>query len=469
MATQAGSGSGFIISSDGLTMARAKRVVAAFSPKGGVGTTTIATNVAVAAASRRPDRVVLIDFALPFGNVAAHLNLEAHQTIADVVRDDTALHEPELLRTYAMRHDSGLHVLAAPNTPEATETITTEHVEQRRPLESYDVVIDAGSYLDDRTQASSKRPDRIRRSIRRRFPRMHSLLEYLAEAGSVGLRSTFVVNDLFARDILRLRDVESALGSKVSIELPYDPFIYLKAVNEGVPVFLGAPRSAAAERLNRLSQIAFGEDGLVITVATGARRRAAVLIVARLSSCALTNRHDAGRYRTWWARFLFTSTAAAWLWLVVRLYLVSVFLPAGWSKITSGKWLFGDGSPITGLVSGAIASEDTPGWYAWFLQNVVVPNAGLFATLVALGEFAVGVGLLVGWLTGIVAFGGVFLNANFVLAGVLGSNPALIVLGALLMVAWRNAGWIGLDRWFIPLTQGNRRSSTDGVPATSPP
>ena len=54
------------------------------------------------------------------------------------------------------------------------------------------------------------------------------------------------------------------------------------------------------------------------------------------------------------------------------------------------------------------------------------------------------------------------MNGNFVLAGALGSNPVLIVLGALLMVAWRNAGWIGLDRWLIPLTQG-----AGPVPATA--
>jgi thiosulfate dehydrogenase (quinone) large subunit len=151
-----------------------------------------------------------------------------------------------------------------------------------------------------------------------------------------------------------------------------------------------------------------------------------------------------------WARFLFASTAAAWLWLVVRLYIASVFLPAGWEKITSGKWLFADGAPIQGMVSGAAASEDTPGYYVWFLQNVVEPNASLFATLVALGEFAAGLGLLVGLLTGIAAFGGVFMNANFLLAGSLGVNPALIFLGVFLVLAWRNAGWIGLDRWFLP-------------------
>jgi thiosulfate dehydrogenase [quinone] large subunit len=82
-------------------------------------------------------------------------------------------------------------------------------------------------------------------------------------------------------------------------------------------------------------------------------------------------------------------------------------------------------------------------------------NAGLFATLIALGEFAVGSGLLVDLLTGIAAFGGVFLNANFILAGVLGTNPLLVILGSLLMLAWRNAGWIGLDRWFMPWIHRN--------------
>ncbi len=59
-------------------------------------------------------------------------------------------------------------------------------------------------------------------------------------------------------------------------------------------------------------------------------------------------------------------------------------------------------------------------------------------------------GLSLGGLTGLFAFGGVFLNANFVLAGALGPNPVLIVLGTLLVLAWRNAGWVGLDRWLLP-------------------
>ena len=151
-----------------------------------------------------------------------------------------------------------------------------------------------------------------------------------------------------------------------------------------------------------------------------------------------------------WARFLFASQRAAWLWLIVRLYMAYIWIPAGWGKVTSGDWLFGDGAPIASLVGKAIADPGTPSWYVTFLQNVVQPYAGLFATLVALGELAVGLGLLVGLLTGIAAFFGVLMNANYVLSGVLSSNPVLIVLGALVMLAWRNAGWIGLDRWLIP-------------------
>ena len=101
---------------------------------------------------------------------------------------------------------------------------------------------------------------------------LHSLLDYLNESGSVAAKSTFVLNNQFGREILKLRDVESALGARVTAELPYDPFLYLKAVNEGVPIVLGAPRSAPAETLAKLSATAFGMDGLEVPVQAEAKR-----------------------------------------------------------------------------------------------------------------------------------------------------------------------------------------------------
>ena len=257
-----------VISADGLTLARARRTVAVYSPKGGVGTTTVATNIAIAAVAKRPDKVVLVDFALQFGGVATLLNLDPKQTIADVVRDEAPLTEPELLRTYAMRHDSGLHVLAAPAAPESAETITKAHVKQILSilLEGYDmVVIDAGSTLDERVLTIFEAAEAVLLTVTPEIgalKSMHALLEYLGEAGTIGLKSSFVLNNLFAREILKVRDVETFLGAKMAVELPYDPFLYLKAVNEGVPIVTGAPRSAPAERLTKLSGIAFGDRRL---------------------------------------------------------------------------------------------------------------------------------------------------------------------------------------------------------------
>ena len=268
-----------VVSADGLTLSTARRVVAVYSPKGGVGTTTIAINIAVVAAQRRPDRVVLVDLDLQFGGVATHLNLDARQTLADIVRDEGVLREPELLRTFAMRHDSGLHVIAAPPTPDGAELVTADHVTHLigALLEQYEsVVIDAGSVLDERTMTVFEQAETIVLGV---YPEiaalkaMHGLLDYLNTAGSIGGKATFVLNNMFARDILKPRDIESALGTKIELDLPYDSFLYLKAVNEGVPIVVGAPRSPAAERLVRLSGTAFGTDGVVIPAAPPTKKK----------------------------------------------------------------------------------------------------------------------------------------------------------------------------------------------------
>ncbi len=255
-----------VLSANGALPGHTRRIVAVFSPKGGVGTTTIATNLAMTLATRRPDRVAILDMDLQFGQVATHLNVDVKRSIADVARDEAALREPEILRTYAIRHDAGLHILAAPPTPELAELITTQHVEAilETILGTYDsVVVDAGSELDERTMMIFEKADNVILVVNPEMAALkavHTLLDFLNETGAVGTKTTFVLNNMFAREILKMRDVESALGTRVSIELPYDPFLYLKAVNEGVPVVTGAPRSSAANRLVRLAEVSVGDD-----------------------------------------------------------------------------------------------------------------------------------------------------------------------------------------------------------------
>ncbi len=267
-----------VIAPDGILMTSVRRMVAVFSPKGGVGTTTIATNMAVVAAGKRPDRVALLDMDLQFGAVVGHLDLAPKQTLADITRDDSALREPELLRTYAVQHATTLHVLCGPPTPEMAELITPQTVQRLLPtlVAAYDqVVIDAGSTLDERTMQILEAADTVVLPVYPEIPALrsvHTLLDYLNEAGTLGTKAMFVLNNAFARDILKRRDIEAALGTKIAFDLPYDPFVYLKAVNEGVPVVLGAPESAAARQFIRLTGAAFGQEDFTEAEVPAGRR-----------------------------------------------------------------------------------------------------------------------------------------------------------------------------------------------------
>jgi thiosulfate dehydrogenase [quinone] large subunit len=157
------------------------------------------------------------------------------------------------------------------------------------------------------------------------------------------------------------------------------------------------------------------------------------------------------------ARFLFSDTRMAWFWLIVRVYCGWEWLEAGWAKVLNPAWFgSGAGGALRGFVNGALqkAAGDHPDvtdWYAALLQTFVLPNATFFANLVAVGEVLVGLGLIAGALTGIAAFFGTVMNANYLLAGTVSTNPLLFILGTWLVLAWRVAGWWGLDRWLLPL------------------
>jgi len=240
------------------------RMVTVFSPKGGVGTTTVATNLALIAAEARHNKVLLIDLDLSFGQVASHLNLQPKQSLLELARDEAALHDADLFRTYAIHHSSGLHLLAAPPSPSFAALVTADHVDLAlaRALEAYEiVVVDAGTALDQRLTAIFSLSDAVVIPVLPEIPALnsvHILIDQLAETGELGVRTVFVLNNAFARDLLKRSDVETALGAKISAELPYDPIVYLKAVNEGSPVVKSAPKSLPAEKLRALATTIFG-------------------------------------------------------------------------------------------------------------------------------------------------------------------------------------------------------------------
>lgn len=156
------------------------------------------------------------------------------------------------------------------------------------------------------------------------------------------------------------------------------------------------------------------------------------------------------------SRFLFGDSRMAWVWLLIRLYVGYEWIMAGWEKFTSPMWTGPQaGTALTGFLQGALqqvtgAHPNVSGWYGWFIANAALPHVALFSYLVTYGELLVGIGLILGAFTGIAAFFGAFMNLNYLFAGTVSINPFLLFIQLFLILAWRNAGWLGLDRWLLP-------------------
>jgi thiosulfate dehydrogenase [quinone] large subunit len=161
------------------------------------------------------------------------------------------------------------------------------------------------------------------------------------------------------------------------------------------------------------------------------------------------------------ARFLFSDTRMAPVWLLVRIYVGWAWLEAGWHKVETvgpGNYIV-DGSGILAFWTriGAIPAAPakpaiTYDWYRGFIQFLIDNHTEVvMGKVIAFGETAVGVGLILGAFVGIAAVGGAFMNLNFMLAGSASTNPVMLLLGFLLVLAWKTAGYIGLDRFLLPL------------------
>ncbi|HYH93139.1 MAG TPA: DoxX family membrane protein, partial [Candidatus Saccharimonadales bacterium] len=150
---------------------------------------------------------------------------------------------------------------------------------------------------------------------------------------------------------------------------------------------------------------------------------------------------------------------AGLFWLPIRLFLGFAWLDAGWHKFTDpdNAWL-GGGSALRTYWERAVAIPEggrppiTYEWYRDFVQLLLDNNAeSWFAYLLVFGEIAVGIGLLIGMLTGFAAFFGALMNMSFLLAGSASTNPVLFTLAIGLMLAWKVAGYYGVDRYLLPM------------------
>lgn len=250
----------------------AGQVVTFFSPKGGVGTTTLAVNTAVLlaggqdAGGGRAEQVLLVDLDLQFGQVATHMNLTPRFDLAALCGDPQALADVDQATSYLTPHSSGVQVLAAPPNPEADFAVTVDQLERAigllRPRFDH-VIVDCGSRLDPRTLWMLEQADTHIFVI---FPEIAALratslmLAFLADTATLRARTRFVVNHIFPKELLEARDVENLLRARPAAEIPYTEVDMIRAVNEGVPVVASRPSSPAALAIGKLAKTILGMD-----------------------------------------------------------------------------------------------------------------------------------------------------------------------------------------------------------------
>jgi pilus assembly protein CpaE len=237
---------------------RTGRIMTVFSPKGGTGKTTVATNLAAALCKREGRQTLLLDLDLQFGDAAIALGIEPDKTIYDLVTAPGEL-DSEKLAGYVTKHPSGMDVLAAPLRPEDAELVTEGKVTSLLEVarSSYEaIVVDTSPFFHGPMLATLDRTDELLVLCGLDVPTLKNVrlamqtLELLSFPAS---RVRYIMNRATANVGLKTREVEAALKVKVAHELPSDGTVPL-TINRGNPAVLAEPRCDFAKAIGQMAK-----------------------------------------------------------------------------------------------------------------------------------------------------------------------------------------------------------------------
>lgn len=233
--------------------AYAGRVITVASPKGGVGKTTVATNLARSLSDRAPSGTVLVDLDVQFGDVAAALDLNPEFTVADLL-DSATLSDPIALKTLLTRHPSGLQVACGVTEPHEADKLAPEKV--GRLIDALKgqfryVVLDTAPGLSDHTLTALDHATDLVLVTSLDVPGVRGLHKEIQVLDQLGLQPHtrhVIVNNVDRLAGLTIGDVETTIGCKVDLAIPRTAAV-LRSTNVGSPVVEHAPRERVSREL----------------------------------------------------------------------------------------------------------------------------------------------------------------------------------------------------------------------------
>jgi pilus assembly protein CpaE len=249
------------------------QVVAVFGPKGGVGRTTIAVNLAVAAANEYGKKVTLVDGSFQFGDVAVLLNMNPKgKSMAELIPELEAGCDADTADMYLQSHDSGIKVLLAPPSPEMAELVTPAGVKRAIELlrsRSELVVVDCAAWFNDSILGILDLADVVLAVLTLEITSIKNTRLFLEVAEQLGYSNKIrlVLNRADTALGIRVSDVEHSIGRKVDFTIVSDGRSVVYALNRGVPFVLSNRESQVAQDVLRLAKSMFGtqeanEEGL---------------------------------------------------------------------------------------------------------------------------------------------------------------------------------------------------------------
>ncbi|OMH34281.1 AAA family ATPase [Tersicoccus sp. Bi-70] len=241
---------------DGERRSTRGRVVVVLSPKGGVGKTTVATNLAVGLAATAPQSTVLVDLDLQFGDIAHTLQLAPEQTLTEAV-SRAAARDTMVLKSYLSAHPSGLFALCAPHSPADEAQIRADditHLIDQLAAQYSWVVVDTDAGLSAATLAALDRATDHVFVVGTDVPSVRGLrkeIDILRQLGLVPAHRHVIINNADTRDGLAQQDIETTLGHQADVVVPFSRSVRL-STNRGVPLLQAGTRDKAGRHLRHL-------------------------------------------------------------------------------------------------------------------------------------------------------------------------------------------------------------------------